>query len=1813
MRIRKVSLWTAEDDNDDDVQVIYQSPPDCQLIEERIVNPPAPVASKGSSSRTSVITGSRKRQLAPRKVNANKRIALEEVDLHEDSSNEVVELPAESPPPPPPALLELDQPVTGNYSIWENVLNPDSILTEVRIDNPVFVSAHNVGGKRIENYAVFENENEHSYVASSTPPNQQNSEETGNESELRNAVQFLENISSNPPKNTSAETSPSDRHQIRNNLPGETATNLETVIRQPLSDYTLQPYSSGSESSDEESLPESLEDFPGLTATNPETVIRQALSNRTLQPYDSESESSNEESAPESLHSSENEDSSDEYTIEWELGEGNILRPRIVSLRESSASLSTQSEETTEEVNSPSQPTVANEGSSDSLSIQREELILADGAPSLPTVVNEDSPATFSIQQEPFEGDSPNQSSGIDQDSSVEGHSSSQPAVHEDSVDLFFQHVETYLEDRIQSCRQRIGRIRARESEDSSVTIVLPHEEETNPVSSNPQASLNEDSSEIGSTHGEEASEEDDSQTQPASVNEDSSEPSLIEHEETVEDLDTSPGNAVDIAEVVEMTAESQQASENGNPSENVNPPAEEVTSTQITQQQPSENEDSFDIFSNIRCDEMVEIDHAQVIEQATGNNEALQDQPLNVPHSSNQQDTDSLAPVLLVLQIKLLWRGSIICDKTSHDRPVMTFPMKCSIFGAKNASGEINLNAVSWPSQMEMLILPLAILLKCHLYEDIKKIRELSVVCFQRSAQFMRLMPQNRNMHWMGVIKFPTCNSGLNMMFVVPKKKEPFVFSGYAFNSNQGFLFDKFLKACNEYCLEIKRKEQFNPSLSSPHYTTPLQAQASCSWTTWPPPCTEFPLSCLESALQPASSFQQQSQQTSLLDRRHLRLPNRPLCTNQDLNLSLPSSQPTSLPQACPLNLQKKSQILSGQLFDDLSFGILSQPPSQQARFHQPESRQLRGILPQSNRQATLPQRLRQPVPLPQPSSSQQATLPQPSRQQATLPQPSSSQQTSLPQPGQHSNSPEGLNSPIRVPQPPYQQIPLSRTSTLQQQLKSNIENRQTSLPIPSSQISTMPEPILFQQSLLETNQQTGLSSGFPTVLEQNRHPQKASLSKEIALIWYRSFKELSRLSKQSNQQTVLQQPSNQQTVLQQPSNQQTVLQQPSNQQTVLQQPSNQQTVLQQPSNQQTVLQQPSNQQTVLQQPSNQQTVLQQPSNQQRVFQQPSITDMFATTTQSTAQCCNNTSNQQTVLQQPSNQQRVFQQPSSQQTVLSQPAHSQYRPILLQHLPSIDPFQLLPPMSQTSNPQTSLPEPPSQQTGLLQPSSQQNSLSRQSVQLGSWPQSSNLPTDSMRSGVGIGSRWTGQPLSSPQTSPLQQQTGLYQTSNIQTTSSQTSGQQTNLLPPSSLQTHSMQTSHQIPSLPGPSNQHLNQLTDSMGHGIGISSHWTSTQQSMLTTSPPLQTNLFHLPNPQSSLSQPPGQHTNIVQPLNQQTSFPQPLNLQTSPTRTPYQLSSLSGSSNQLRVSMGHGTGPRWTGQPVISPQTLPSQQHASSFQPANPQTTLSRPLGQQTSLSQLPGQQNSVVQPSNQPTSSTRPPRQQTREGGHLDTGVVNRCPSLLRRTPAATRCRIQVQIRPQTSTTEYESADQHIDAMISSLYEQFYGSDQTSGPSTSQSQPQPGTSRADHAYTSSVHQPSNPSSLASRPSTSQSQQPGTSRMDHDYSTAVPQRIIELKASEVFPSWIVKKVMQKMTFKSAEEVCDAILSFTEDEKKAMLEAKPEVSEALLCKVCLDEQFNVLFEPCGHVATCMDCAKCLQKCPICRCFITKKRRIYMS
>ncbi|KYN30917.1 Apoptosis 2 inhibitor [Trachymyrmex septentrionalis] len=66
-------------------------------------------------------------------------------------------------------------------------------------------------------------------------------------------------------------------------------------------------------------------------------------------------------------------------------------------------------------------------------------------------------------------------------------------------------------------------------------------------------------------------------------------------------------------------------------------------------------------------------------------------------------------------------------------------------------------------------------------------------------------------------------------------------------------------------------------------------------------------------------------------------------------------------------------------------------------------------------------------------------------------------------------------------------------------------------------------------------------------------------------------------------------------------------------------------------------------------------------------------------------------------------------------------------------------------------------------------------------------------------------------------------------------------------------------------------------------------------------------------------------------------------------------------------------------------------------------------------------------------------------------------------------------------------------------------------------------------------------------------------------------------------------------------------------DDFMALQEENRKLKEARLCKVCMDHELAIVFLPCGHLATCSNCAPVFARCPLCRFRIHGYVRIFLS
>jgi hypothetical protein len=94
-------------------------------------------------------------------------------------------------------------------------------------------------------------------------------------------------------------------------------------------------------------------------------------------------------------------------------------------------------------------------------------------------------------------------------------------------------------------------------------------------------------------------------------------------------------------------------------------------------------------------------------------------------------------------------------------------------------------------------------------------------------------------------------------------------------------------------------------------------------------------------------------------------------------------------------------------------------------------------------------------------------------------------------------------------------------------------------------------------------------------------------------------------------------------------------------------------------------------------------------------------------------------------------------------------------------------------------------------------------------------------------------------------------------------------------------------------------------------------------------------------------------------------------------------------------------------------------------------------------------------------------------------------------------------------------------------------------------------------------------------------------------EYEAKVAAAEAKLKAEQV--------AEQNATVQAAERDRNRLTSLELAEMNKMMEENEEMLRHASCKICYETGSDCLLLPCGHVATCGECAKSLRYCPICR------------
>lgn len=83
--------------------------------------------------------------------------------------------------------------------------------------------------------------------------------------------------------------------------------------------------------------------------------------------------------------------------------------------------------------------------------------------------------------------------------------------------------------------------------------------------------------------------------------------------------------------------------------------------------------------------------------------------------------------------------------------------------------------------------------------------------------------------------------------------------------------------------------------------------------------------------------------------------------------------------------------------------------------------------------------------------------------------------------------------------------------------------------------------------------------------------------------------------------------------------------------------------------------------------------------------------------------------------------------------------------------------------------------------------------------------------------------------------------------------------------------------------------------------------------------------------------------------------------------------------------------------------------------------------------------------------------------------------------------------------------------------------------------------------------------------------------------------------------------------TLESKDGKSDSAESEEKRRLEELLEENRNLKELNQCKICMDNDINVTFIPCGHLVCCSDCGKSVRHCPLCRTPIERSFRVYLG
>lgn len=109
------------------------------------------------------------------------------------------------------------------------------------------------------------------------------------------------------------------------------------------------------------------------------------------------------------------------------------------------------------------------------------------------------------------------------------------------------------------------------------------------------------------------------------------------------------------------------------------------------------------------------------------------------------------------------------------------------------------------------------------------------------------------------------------------------------------------------------------------------------------------------------------------------------------------------------------------------------------------------------------------------------------------------------------------------------------------------------------------------------------------------------------------------------------------------------------------------------------------------------------------------------------------------------------------------------------------------------------------------------------------------------------------------------------------------------------------------------------------------------------------------------------------------------------------------------------------------------------------------------------------------------------------------------------------------------------------------------------------------------------------------------------------LPSEHEEMEVEETPENKVVQKVEEKKKSKDSSPESSSASSSKDKDVETVMQENEKLKDMKLCKICMDNELCMTFLPCGHLATCEDCAKTLLTCPVCRRGIDKKVKIFWA